>query len=108
MTNFLNDVTPEMALITALDRNACVRLSPYTGKWYVEAKIDIGDGVILTGIAEHEDSIHLAVKKYLERLINIKPEEYIATQYEGQRREYRWNGSAFVECTRPEVLNAND
>lgn len=99
--------TPEqmMLMIKGLAPNATIAFSEYTHQWYVEASIEIGNGVLLTGGAEHRDSPAEAVRGYFQRLTSIGLDEYIVSKYSGQRREWRWNGAAFVEQTRPETLH---
>lgn len=97
-------VTEAMLVIKALDNESSLELSEYTRKWYVAAGLDIGDGVLLTGISEHRHTPEDAVFAILERLMAVTDlDHYIATRSE-PRREYRWNGAAFADVTRPEVL----
>lgn len=89
-----------MLLIQSLDRGASIKFSGYTMQWYVGASIEIGDGVLLRGVAEHCDTPDEAVTAYFERLTTIGLDEYIVSSFAGKRREWRWNGATFVECTR--------
>ena len=93
-----------MAHLLALSPGACVKFSEWTGKWYVEASIEVGDGSILEGGTEHCDTPHEAIQAYFRRLTSVPLDKYIATRYRSQRREWRWNGAAFVEITREEAL----
>lgn len=93
-------MTSTMLKILALDPDASLRLSRFTELWYVSAKIEIGDGVLLTGVAEHRDSPEAAIGAFFERITNIKLDEYVVSHYCGQRREWSWNGAAFAEVTR--------
>ena len=93
-----------MLILKALDPGASVKFSEWTGQWYVEASIEVGDGSVLTGGTEHRDSPDDAVRDYFARLTAISLDEYVATRYCGQRREWRWNGAAFAEITRREAM----
>lgn len=94
-----------MLMIQALSPGAGVNYSQYTQQWYVEARhLDIGDGVMLSGGTEHCGTPQQAIQAYFEKLIAVDYPKYIATEYDGQRREWRWNGAAFAECTRREAL----
>ena len=95
-----------MLIILALDPGASVHLSPYTGKWLVEASIEIGNGSMLTSPCEHADSPDAAIRAFFARLTDLAQDEYVVTRFHGRRREWRWNGRAFAECTREEVLQA--
>lgn len=93
-----------MAIIDALDPGASLKFSKWTGKWYVAANLEIGDGTILRGITEHHDTPHDAIQAFFSVLTNLSLDEYVASTYCGQRREWRWNGAAFAEVTRHEAL----
>jgi hypothetical protein len=94
----------QMQLIQALDSEACVKFSTYTGQWYVVSNLEIGDGHVLHGGAEHRDSPEEAVSATLQALQGVTGENYVAGRYLGERREWRWNGAAFAECTRSVVI----
>lgn len=100
----MNEVARVMLLIKTVDPDASLKLSEYTGKWYIEARIEVGDGAILRGCTEHRDTPGEAVLAYFDNLRMLKVDEYIVGRYLDQRREYRWNGAAFVEQTRPEAM----
>lgn len=86
-----------MFAIKSLDPRASLQLSEYTGMWYVEARINVSDGVFLTGPTEHRSSPQEAVKAFFERLTNTRSDGVVVAHPAGVRREYRWNGAAFVE-----------
>lgn len=93
-------------LIKSIENTAHLEFSEHTHQWYVEAHIEDGDGVILAGIVEHRDTPEAAVGAFFDRITTIPVDHYLAvTSYRG-RREWRWNGAAFTEITRPEVLAA--
>lgn len=94
----------DMLVLKALDPGADLKLSEYTGKWYVSTCLEIGNGVILSGVAEHEATPERAVAATLARLQSVTAGCYVASKYAGKRREYRWNGGAFAECTREEAM----
>lgn len=91
------DVRNQMLLLKALDSAASILLSQYTQQWYVSARIEIGDGVMLAGVAEHRDTPQEAVAAMFERLCDLGLDHYIAASPYGDRRNYRWNGAAFAE-----------
>lgn len=86
-----------MFSIKALDHDAHLCLSEYTGQWYVEAKVEISDGSILSSPTEHRETPELAVWAFVDRLQSITLDEVIVAKPTGQRRHYRWNGAAFAE-----------
>jgi hypothetical protein len=94
-----------MLMLQAMSRDVAVLFSEYTGQWYVDARrLAVGDGCMAASTAEHRDTPDLAVRAIFERLTSIGLDEYVIGEYQGERREYRWNGAAFAEVTRPEVL----
>jgi hypothetical protein len=93
-----------MLTIQALDHFAHLDFSSYTGRWYVSANVEVGNGAFLTGITEHRGDPYEAVRAFFERLTSVPQDEYLVTKYCGHRREWRWNGAAFQECTRREVV----
>lgn len=88
---------PLMLAIKTLDHCAHLCLSEYTGKWYVEAKVEISDGCILSGVTEHRETPAQAVRAFVDRLQAITLDEVIVAKPIGERRHYRWNGAAFAE-----------
>jgi hypothetical protein len=100
----MNEIDRDMLIIRALAEDAKLLFSEYTKKWYVSAGASIGDGVMLRGIVEHRETPAEAVEAYMQRVRRLNLDEYIATEFRGHRREWRWNGAAFAECTRPEVF----
>ena len=92
-----DDVRPLMFAIKALDPAAHLCLSEYTGKWYIEAKVEVSDGCILSGVTEHRETPAQAVRAFVEALQAISLDEVIVAKPTGQRRHYRWNGAAFAE-----------
>lgn len=98
-------ITELMLRIKALDPNATLCLSDYTGQWYVSAAIEISDGAVLTGIVEHRDAPADAVAEFVNRLCEIDTHaiqrRLVTRGPDGGRREWRWNGGGFVEIARP-------
>lgn len=93
-----------MLTIMSLDAGAYLGFSEFNGQWFVRARLWIGDGFFLSLPTVHHEDPGIAVVAYLERLKAIREPEYIALERAGSpRREYRWNGAAFVDVTRPEV-----
>lgn len=93
-------VSEKMMLILSVDPKACLRFSTYTQQWYVESRLEIGDGVMLRGISEHHDDPNLAVQAFFVQITTTQLDEYLVSRYHDERREYVWNGAAFRECTR--------
>lgn len=93
--------TEAMLLIKTMDNGAMLKLSEWTGKWYVEAQVEVSDGVVLSGVTEHEDSPEQAVHAYLARLAEVDVNDFgrvlVTRAYAGdERRHWRWNGAAFA------------
>lgn len=90
-----------MLYIIALDPEASVQCSKYTQKWYVQARVEISDGVICSGITSHEDTIDDAIAVYFETLTEVPSDKVIVTYFGSvrSRREWYWNGAAFAEVT---------
>lgn len=100
MTNPLDAGSPThmMLLIQSLDPHASLLLSKWTRKWYVSARIEISDGVMLRGGAKHRDTPVEAIYAYLEWLIDVPSDEMLVTRASyDDRRYWRWNGAAFAE-----------
>lgn len=96
-----------MLMLKAVSRDVTVEFSEYTGKWYVSGRrLEVGDGSLLRGVTEHRDTPEQAIHAFFDALTSIGLDEYVVGEYLGQRREYRWNGAAFAEVTRHEVLAA--
>lgn len=93
-----------MLIVQALDPGAALSFSVYTGQWYLHADVHIGDGAFLTGVSEHRPSPDLAVRSFFDRITDLSLGEYVVSDFHGHRREWRWNGAAFAECTRDEVF----
>lgn len=91
-------------IIKALDPNAKLSYSEYTDKFYIASLIEISNGYILSGVAEHREDKQEAWDAFFERLTNLKDDEFVVSSYKTRRREWRWNGAAFAECTRPEAM----
>lgn len=106
MTAVVEDVKvaemPEWAAILAFDGMASIRWSPQTEQFYVDARIEIGTGELIGGITEHRPNARNAVMAFFLKMQLVKAPEYLVTEYRGERREWRWNGGAFAECTRAE------
>lgn len=99
-------MSPEqiMLIIQALDPGASLNYSSYTKQWYVSARIEISDGSVLTGVAEHTENMQDAITAFFNRLAEIDLDHRVVSRYAGRRREWRWNGAAFAECTRDKVF----
>lgn len=95
-----DDVNTAMLHIKALDPDASVRFSEWTGKWYVAADIDISDGAVIGGITEHRDGPERAVTDFLARLTQVGYDDLdhvlVTRANNNDRRHWRWNGAAFV------------
>jgi len=98
----------EYVIIKALDPNARIMWSEYTDQFFVQAQIDIGDGALLGSIVEHRDTPDEAVLAFFARCSGVEQPEFLVTKYHGERRERRWNGAAFAECTRLKVVAAQE
>lgn len=102
----MNDISHKMRLIQSLDDDAHIDYSKWTGKWYVSARIEIGDGAFLSGITEHRDAPEQAVDAFLARLVTVDQHDfdhYLVTRR--PCRHWRWNGSAFTEVSSLELLS---
>ena len=94
----MNAVDQEMLLIKSLDDGASLKFSEYTKQWYIEARIEVSDGCVLTGGTEHADTPTLAVSRYLNYLKAVPLDKVIVTHAgRDDRRHWRWNGAAFTE-----------
>ena len=94
----LIDVSRAMLLIKSLDPSASLAFSEYTHGWYVDARIEVSDGVFLTGITLHRSTPEAAVEAYVARLTSVSAPEFVAVRaYHDDRRNVRWNGAAFVD-----------
>lgn len=94
----------EMLAILALDPDASLLFSTMTHLWYVSARVYISDGAIESGVTEHRETPQAAVAQFFTRLTSLSLDEWVNSTYKGKRREWRWNGTAFAECTRPLVF----
>lgn len=94
----------DMLVIQALDDTANLQFSKYTSKWYVDSALEIGDGCILSGIVEHRDNPEQAIYAFMETIKAVEYPKFVVGRYAGKRREWRWNGQAFAECTREVAL----
>jgi hypothetical protein len=95
-----NRVTRAMLQLQAIDDSAHLRVSPHTGKWYVVANIELSNGVLLEGVAEHREHPDDAVLAMMDRLTEAWPNRHVvvdASGLHGGRRHYGWNGAAFVQ-----------
>lgn len=97
----MNIIDHQMLQIKSLDNDASLCFSGYTGKWYVQAKIEIGGDGVLTGMTEHESNPEQAVNAYFSSLTNLDLDHYLVTHphpySDFPRRHWRWNGAAFAE-----------
>lgn len=101
----MSNVNEAMLTILSLDRDASLLLSPWTRQWYIQARIEVGDGVSLTGICEHRDSPEEAVFAYLDALKEVDQGDFdhflvSNAMNREKRRHWRWNGAAFTEVPR--------
>lgn len=101
MTGSINE---DMLMLQALDPSARLNFSSHTAKWYVDTRLEVGDGATLCGVAEHRASPAEAVEATLGSLQGIEDDQYVVSKFRGHRREWRWNGVAFAECTREEAM----
>lgn len=94
----------KMLLIQSLDPKVEVKLTD-TGMHYVNSSIKVSDGEE-TGIVvrRSERSDHMAIGAFLEEITNIPHHQFLVTSYKDRRREWRWNGAAFAECTSDEAM----
>lgn len=94
----MNETTRFMLTIKSIDPTARLDCSDYTQKWYISSRIEISDGVVLSGICEHEDTPEAAVAAFMGRLANVPVDQAIVVNaYKANRRHYRWNGAGFIE-----------
>jgi len=93
-----------IAILQSIDATAHLAYSQYTDKFYVASRIEIGDGFLLTGGTEHREEKKDAVEALLEKLKAVVEPGYVVGSYMDQRREYRWNGHTFAECTRQAAM----
>lgn len=91
------NVEQRMLAIKSLDPRASIHFSEYTGMWYVEARINVSDGCLLTSISGHRSTPVGAVAAFFDQLLAIRSSEVLVAHPAGARREYRWNGASFVE-----------
>lgn len=88
-------VQDAMRLIQILDDSAKISFSQWTGKFFVTARIEISNGSVLRGLAEHENSPITAVFSYLEALqkVTLTSDARIVTNgYRPTRQQWYWNG----------------
>jgi hypothetical protein len=104
MTNLIDQ---QFLLIKSIASGASLEFSDWTSQWYVSASIEIGGDGVLIGITEHRETPELAVSAFLDAMQSVEwPSHYLVTDsYKDKRREWRWNGTAFTDCTRQEVLD---
>lgn len=94
-------IIDKMDALCGLDRDAHIDFSPYTRKFYVSLKVEIGDGAVLCSPAEHRDSPADAIEAMWARLINLKPDEFIVIDAMNEkRREIRWVGFMWKDVKR--------
>jgi hypothetical protein len=94
----MDSVTQQMLLIKSVDNDATIGFSEYTGKWYVQAKVEVGGDGLLRGMTEHADSPGSAVEALLVAMTEVASDRYLVSGYGPKRRHYRWNGAAFYEA----------
>ncbi len=93
----MTDLDNAMLLINSIDSSASLRFSRFTRRWYVESKIEVSDGVILSGITEHRSTPADAVHAFLNVLQEVPLDKVLVTKAMTERRHWRWNGAAFAE-----------
>lgn len=99
-----NETPVDMAIrhIMALDPNAHVAFSIYTGQWYLSARIEVSDGKIVSTLSQHRDTPDQAVLAFFNTLVAVSSPSIVVTNgLRPERRNWRWNGACFVEvaCT---------
>lgn len=103
MTDQTYDASNAMRLIQALDPDAHLRFSEYTDGWYVSARIEVSDGAILRSVTSHQQSPDEAVWAFLRELQQVDINDFghrlVTHAYGSERKEWRWNGAAFVLAT---------
>lgn len=95
----MNELDRCMLLIKSIDNQAHIEFSEYTKKWYISARITIGNGSLLGGITEHRGTPETAVFAYFRRITGIRDDEFLSVGYDDERRFYEWNGAAFKELS---------
>lgn len=94
-----------MTAILMLDPDASVRYSTYTARWYVVARIEVGDGVMLLSPTEHRRTPEDAVVSFLVRIARTKPDEFLVTHHADplnpRRQHWRWTGRGWTELPVP-------
>lgn len=107
-TSDMPGITQDFLMIMSLDPEAAISFSEYTGQWYVQARIEVGDGDVLQGMTEHRDTPEDAVNAYMARLKEINYHQathFLVTRRFGDRRQHwRWNGVTFMEEPVPETV----
>ena len=90
-----------MRAIRSIDPTAVITWSEYTGQFYVEAKIDISDGSVLTRCAEHRADPSEALRAYWQRIKTLTADETVAVRAgSADSREFRWTGFLWAEVWR--------
>jgi hypothetical protein len=71
------------------------------GDWYVHTGLEIGNGQFLEGPTARSESPQAAVEEAWEQYTHLAPGEFLVIHAGSERRrEYRWNGYAWVEVMR--------
>lgn len=104
MPNNVSRLTYATLMLQSLGVTPAVQYSQYTGKWYGTMNIDIGDGHMRSGVAEHRATPEEAVIAFFDRLIDecyhmspfvLTGDKRVLVGFEPDRRAYAWNGVAF-------------
>lgn len=82
-------VKEAMRLIQELDPEAKIDFSTWSDKWYVTSRVYIGDGAVISSPTEHRETPQDAVYAYIEKLTNLRENEFLIT-HQPDRKEWRW------------------
>lgn len=87
-----------MLTIKSIDPSARLDCSEYTQRWYVASRIEVTNGVFLSGVSEHRDTPEDAIDAFMGRLTSVPLRHAIVVNADrDNRRHYRWNGAGFTE-----------
>lgn len=97
------DITQQIARhMAAFNIQWSIEWSPYTGLFWTNAPIHIGDGTFLHGITEHAMTPESALVKFFARLREVDSPNFLVTNDtdKDKRKHWRWNGVCFQEVSR--------
>ena len=90
-----------MLQIKALDGEAHIEFSEWTGQWYMRARIDVSDGACLTSLGDHRATPAEAVWAFYCALCQVDLHDFahvlVTRAGHDDRRHWRWNGATFKE-----------